>query len=86
MWAPNTPLATGVCWARAASYQHVEQSAPLLRRGCGREARSQAVPRIGRQGELRYQQKIPGDLGQIKVHLAGFVGKHAVFEQTPQKP
>ena len=80
------PLATGECRARAAATKALNKRSP-----CSGGA---AVEKPGRSPWRVSAAKVncgtssssPSDLLQTEVHLAGFVGENAVFEQFVEEP
>ena len=86
IWAPKTPLSTRPKLSARRLDQNVEQFAALFRGRGRRKAGSQALVRVGGQGELRHQQQFARNLGQAQVHFPGSIWKNAIAEQPCEQP
>ncbi len=63
----------------------IEQSPTYIRWRGRREPGPQAMPRVGRQRELRHQQQFAANLLQTEVHFAAFVVENPVFQNSGEQ-
>jgi hypothetical protein len=67
-------------------HEFLEHRAALVRRGRGTEAWAVALPGIGSERELRYEQQPAVDIGQAPVHFIILIRKYPVIDQAFGEP
>ena len=82
MWAPNRPVSTSECSARARRTTCSNSRSPSSG-GAAPERLGRAPLRVSAgERELGHEQEPGADVGDAEIHLAVIIGKHAVPDQT----
>ncbi len=82
IWAPKRPISTRGWRTRASSASHRNQRSASTGAGRGAESGPHALLRVGRERELRNEQKTAAGIRERAVHAAFLVGKDAIAEHA----